>query len=92
MARRALGPATLTLVRAVETALAATDRTLLVACSGGTDSLALALAVVHVGRRRELPIAAVVVDHGLQPSSADQATLPPPPWPRWGSPTSPYVR
>jgi tRNA(Ile)-lysidine synthase len=73
MARRALGPATLTLVRAVETALAATDSTLLVACSGGTDSLALALAVVHVGRRRELPIAAVVVDHGLQPSSADQA-------------------
>ena len=74
MARRALGPATLTLVRAVESALVAEDRCLLVACSGGPDSLALAQAVVHVGRRRGLPLAAAVVDHGLQPSSADQAS------------------
>ncbi|HET8971023.1 MAG TPA: tRNA lysidine(34) synthetase TilS [Candidatus Nanopelagicales bacterium] len=73
MARRALGPATLTLVQAVAAALAETDRRLLVACSGGPDSLALAQAVVHVGRRRSLPIAAVVVDHGLQASSAEQA-------------------
>ena len=54
MARRALGPATLTLVQAVESALVEEDRCLLVACSGGPDSLALAQAVVHVGRRREL--------------------------------------
>ena len=74
MARRALGPATLTLVRAVETALIETDRRLLVACSGGPDSLALAETVVHVGRRRSLPIAAVVVDHGLQESSGEQAS------------------
>jgi tRNA(Ile)-lysidine synthase len=73
MARRALGPATLTLVQAVEAALVEEDRYLLVACSGGPDSLALAQAAVHVGRRRQLPLAAVVVDHALQPSSADQA-------------------
>jgi tRNA(Ile)-lysidine synthase len=73
VARRALGPATLTLVQAVEGALVATDRALLVACSGGPDSLALALAAVHVGRRRALPVAAVVVDHGLQPTSSDQS-------------------
>lgn len=73
MARRALGPSTLALVQAVEAALVGTDRCLLVACSGGPDSLALAYAVLHVGRRRELPVAAVVVDHGLQPFSADQA-------------------
>lgn len=29
---------------------------------------------MHVGRRQQLPIAAVVVDHGLQPGSADQAS------------------
>lgn len=74
MARKALGPATLTLVQAVERALTPADHSLLVACSGGADSLALAVAVVHVGRRRSLPIGAVVVDHGLQPSSTDQAT------------------
>jgi tRNA(Ile)-lysidine synthase len=74
MARRALGPATLAAVQAVENALDPSDSCLLVACSGGPDSLALARAVVTVGSRRALPIAAVVVDHGLQPSSADQAT------------------
>jgi tRNA(Ile)-lysidine synthase len=73
MARRALGSATLAVAQAVESALTEDDRYLLVACSGGPDSLALAQAVVHVGRRRRLPVAAVVVDHGLQPSSADQA-------------------
>jgi tRNA(Ile)-lysidine synthase len=74
MARRALGAATLTLVQAVEASLTESDHFLLVACSGGPDSLALAVAVAHVGRRRSLPIGAVVVDHGLQPSSTDQAT------------------
>lgn len=73
MARRALGASTLAAVSAVEGALMETDRGLLVACSGGTDSLALAQAVVHVGRRRGLVIAAAVVDHGLQPSSAKTA-------------------
>ncbi|HEY5788270.1 MAG TPA: tRNA lysidine(34) synthetase TilS [Microlunatus sp.] len=73
MARRALGAATLAMVQAVEASLVEDDRCLLVACSGGPDSLALAVAGVHVGRRRGLPIAAVVVDHGLQRSSAEQA-------------------
>jgi tRNA(Ile)-lysidine synthase len=73
MARRALGPATLALVQAVEASLEDRDRCLLVACSGGADSLALALAAVNVGRRRGLPVAAAVVDHGLQPSSAEQS-------------------
>ena len=73
MARRALGPATLTVVQAVESSLLDGDRCLLVACSGGPDSLALAQAVVHVGRRRGLPVAAVVVDHGLQPGATDRA-------------------
>lgn len=73
MARRALGPATLALVQAVESALVETDRCLMVACSGGPDSLALAQALVHVGRRRDLPIAATVVDHRLQLHSSDQA-------------------
>ena len=70
MARRALGPATLAVVQAVDAALLPDDRELLVACSGGADSLALAFAARHVAARRGLVCAAVVVDHGLQPGSA----------------------
>jgi tRNA(Ile)-lysidine synthase len=70
MARRALGPATLAVVQAVDAALLSTDHALLVACSGGADSLALASAARHVAARRDLPCGAVVVDHGLQPQSA----------------------
>ncbi len=43
---------------------------LVVACSGGADSLALVAAVAHVAPRR---VQAVVVDHQLQPGSADVA-------------------
>ena len=48
---------------------------LLVACSGGTDSLALAVAVRRaVGARSDgRTIAAVTVDHGLQDGSAARA-------------------
>ncbi|WP_019855833.1 tRNA lysidine(34) synthetase TilS [Actinopolyspora mortivallis] len=42
---------------------------LVVACSGGPDSLALAAAAVYVGRHRHVPVRAVVVDHGLQEGS-----------------------
>lgn len=70
MARRALGPATLAVVQAVERVAAAP---LLVACSGGADSLALAAAAAIVGRRRDLPVRAIVVDHGLQPGSDEVA-------------------
>jgi tRNA(Ile)-lysidine synthase len=73
MARRALGPATLSVVQAVEAALGPRDRALLVACSGGTDSLALAAAVRRVRGRSTGPAAALVVDHGLQAGSAQVA-------------------
>ncbi len=73
MARRALGPATLAVAQAVEDALAPGDRALLVACSGGADSLALAAGASHVARRSGRAYAAVVVDHGLQEGSAQVA-------------------
>ena len=41
----------------------------LVACSGGADSLALAAATAFVARRAGLRAGAVVVDHGLQTGS-----------------------
>ncbi len=69
MARRALGPATLIAVQAVERVLSAGDQDLVVACSGGADSLALAVASAEVGRRCRLPVSSVVVDHGLQSDS-----------------------
>ncbi|MGW0517996.1 tRNA lysidine(34) synthetase TilS [Crossiella sp. NPDC003009] len=44
-----------------------------VACSGGADSLALAAATVHCGRKRGLAVHGLVVDHQLQPGSAEVA-------------------
>lgn len=73
MSRRALGTATLSVAQAVAAALEPTDRCLLVACSGGPDSLALAAAVAHVARGAARAYAAVVVDHGLQEGSAEVA-------------------
>ncbi|GAA3574185.1 tRNA lysidine(34) synthetase TilS [Microlunatus spumicola] len=73
MSRRALGPATLAVVQAVAASLLPADRTLLVACSGGPDSLALAAGAAHVARRAGLAYAGVVVDHGLQEGSAGVA-------------------
>ncbi len=70
MARRALGPATLEVVQAVE---AVAGGPMLVACSGGPDSLALAAAAAIVGTRTGLGVRAAVVDHGLQPDSDDIA-------------------
>ena len=64
MARRELGPATLAAVQAVDAALGPADSRLIVACSGGADSLALAYAVRHVAHRRALPATAVIIDHG----------------------------
>ncbi|MBP3035758.1 tRNA lysidine(34) synthetase TilS [Arthrobacter sp. zg-ZUI100] len=46
---------------------------LLVACSGGPDSLALAAAASFFARRGDYRVGAVVVDHALQPGSADVA-------------------
>ncbi len=45
----------------------------LVACSGGPDSLALAATASHFARSGEFRVGAVVVDHGLQAGSADVA-------------------
>jgi len=67
MARKALGPAALSVVQAVG---AAVDGPMLVAFSGGADSTALALGAGVVGGRRGWPVRAVVVDHGLQAGSS----------------------
>jgi tRNA(Ile)-lysidine synthase len=47
--------------------------TVLVACSGGADSLALADAARFAAGRRGLSCGLVTVDHGLQAGSADRA-------------------
>ncbi|MBM7479946.1 tRNA lysidine(34) synthetase TilS [Oerskovia jenensis] len=47
----------------------------LVACSGGADSLALAAATAFVASRDGLRAGAVVVDHGLQAGSAEVAAV-----------------
>jgi tRNA(Ile)-lysidine synthase len=46
---------------------------LLVACSGGPDSLALVAATAWMAPRLDLRATAIVVDHGLQTGSADVA-------------------
>lgn len=50
------------------------DALVLVACSGGADSLALAAAVAHLAHREAVRAGAVIVDHGLQDGSAQVAT------------------
>jgi tRNA(Ile)-lysidine synthase len=59
-------------VRAAFADLGPGDR-LLVACSGGADSVALAAAVAFEAPRAGLLAGAVTVDHQLQPGSADRA-------------------
>ncbi|TDD70533.1 tRNA lysidine(34) synthetase TilS [Jiangella aurantiaca] len=61
--------------RAVRMALADLEdgATVLVACSGGADSLSLAAATAWVAGRSGLRAGAVCVDHGLQPRSAERA-------------------
>src|SRR5689334_18315551 len=49
------------------------DAAVLVACSGGADSLALAGALAFVAPRGKVRAGLVTVDHGLQPGSADRA-------------------
>lgn len=45
----------------------------LVACSGGADSLALAAAAAHEAARLGIQAGGVSVDHGLQEGSAERA-------------------
>ncbi|MFI6261282.1 tRNA lysidine(34) synthetase TilS [Micromonospora sp. NPDC051006] len=49
------------------------DGPVLVACSGGADSLALAAATAFVAPRLGRPAGLVTVDHGLQEGSAERA-------------------
>jgi tRNA(Ile)-lysidine synthase len=51
----------------------APDAAVLVACSGGPDSLALLAATVFEGPKQGLRVIGVTVDHGLQDESAEHA-------------------
>ncbi len=69
-------PAVAAVRQAVRESLAAstgTDRPVLVACSGGADSLALAAALAFEAPRAGRTAGLVTVDHGLQPGSGGQA-------------------
>lgn len=70
MARRALGPAALKVAQAVRAVL---PEAAVVGCSGGADSLALALGAHWAAGKAGGQVTAVVVDHGLQAGSADVA-------------------
>ena len=61
-----------TAVRAGLTGLTPGDL-VLVACSGGADSLALAAALAFTAPRLRLRAGGVTIDHGLQPGSAERA-------------------
>jgi tRNA(Ile)-lysidine synthase len=50
-----------------------TGKSVAVACSGGADSLALAAATAHCASRLGLAVHGLVVDHRLQPDSAQVA-------------------
>jgi len=73
--RPRLTPAVADVRRAVRASFAglATGDLVLVALSGGADSLALAAATAFEAPRAGLTAGAVVVDHGLQPGSAEVA-------------------
>ena len=66
-------PAVAAVRRAVRLALTHVDGPVLVACSGGADSLALAAAVAFEAPRLGIAAGLITIDHGLQPGSADQA-------------------
>jgi tRNA(Ile)-lysidine synthase len=69
-------PAVATCRRAVRELLKGLDTgsLVLVASSGGADSLALAAAIAFEAPRAEFRAGAVTVDHGLQPGSAERAS------------------
>jgi tRNA(Ile)-lysidine synthase len=69
----ALDPAVAAVRLAVRPALVDVTDPVLVACSGGADSLALLSATVVEARKVALHVLGVTVDHGLQDGSADRA-------------------
>lgn len=69
----ALAPPVAAVRTAVRQALRGLEGTVLVACSGGADSLALAAATAFVAPREGLSAGLVTVDHGLQAGSAERA-------------------
>jgi tRNA(Ile)-lysidine synthase len=73
--RGRLDPAVAQVRRAVRRTLSDVEpgETVLVACSGGPDSMALAAATAFESRTAGWSVAAVVVDHGLQTQSAEVA-------------------
>ena len=71
-----LDPVVAAVRRAVREALAPfaeSGARVVVALSGGADSLALAAAAAHEGPRAGVEVIAVTIDHGLQSGSADVA-------------------
>ena len=70
-----LDPAVAAVRLAVRRTLAAEPpgRPVLVACSGGADSLALLAATVFEAHKQDRHVLGVTVDHGLQDGSADHA-------------------
>ncbi len=72
MSARASSQDTLACRRAVAEALEDLDpgTGILVACSGGADSLGLAAAAAWVSTRATLGVAAVIIDHAIQDDSA----------------------
>ncbi|WDH79251.1 tRNA lysidine(34) synthetase TilS [Microbacterium esteraromaticum] len=70
-----LNPAVAEIRRAVRTAIAELPErsTVVVALSGGADSLALTAATVFEARAREITVLSLTVDHQLQPTSGEVA-------------------
>jgi tRNA(Ile)-lysidine synthase len=68
-----LDPAVAAVRLGVRRSLTDTRGPVLVACSGGADSLALLSAAVFEARRRGLSVVGVTVDHGLQEGSSARA-------------------
>ena len=68
-----LDPSVAAVRNAVRRVLADGTATVLVACSGGADSLALLSASVFEGHKLGRRVVGVTVDHGLQAGSAEQA-------------------
>lgn len=68
--RPGLDPAVAEVRRAVRASLEGRSGAIVVALSGGADSLALAAATAFESPRHGIRAEAVVIDHGLQPGSA----------------------